>query len=482
MAYPATTQKAVGHLSRMYRFSNLLKSAQNAYRNHQTNAQIFRFLTPKTQEILPHNYTSRALCSTASVALPDSACSRRNPTFQRNYGATSSAIEDLRIRSKEKKLKEAMDLFRHILNEGFPMDSVTYVCLLQCCADLRALQEGKEVHHQIINSGFRVDVLMNNKLIELYGKCGRLEEACQVFGEMSERDTGSWNFMIAALSFNGKPQEALQAYKQMREAGIRPDGNTFLGVLSACGRLGLVEEGKSYFASMDKEFGLLYRNQHYVFMVDLLGRAGRLEEAEELVNKMSIKPTAAILEPLLRFCKTHGNTEMEKRVAEKIKELGLNKTGSSDTRSSGNRVRENNGKENQLMKPPTPKASSVHEYRSGNVTHPQREEIYAKLESLAGQMKEAGYVPDTRYVLHDVDEHQKEMALMHHSERLAIAFGLLNTPPGQTLRIIKNLRICGDCHNAIKIIAKIVDREIIVRDAKRFHHFKDGKCSCGDYW
>ncbi|CAI0628389.1 unnamed protein product [Linum tenue] len=97
-------------------------------------------------------------------------------------------------------------------------------------------------------------------------------------------------------------------------------------------------------------------------------------------------------------------------------------------------------------------------------------------------MKEAGYVPDTRYVLHDIDEEAKERALMYHSERLAIAYGLISTPARQTLRIMKNLRICGDCHNAIKIMSRIVGRELIVRDNKRFHHFRDGKCSCGDYW
>jgi hypothetical protein len=121
----------------------------------------------------------------------------------------------------------------------------------------------------------------------------------------------------------------------------------------------------------------------------------------------------------------------------------------------------------------------VSEYRCNM---PYKEEGDMKLRGLTGQMREAGYVPDTRYVLHDIDEEEKEKALQYHSERLAIAYGLISTPPRTTLRIIKNLRICGDCHNAIKIMSKIVGRELIVRDNKRFHHFKDGKCSCGDYW
>ncbi|KAL6893999.1 hypothetical protein ACP4OV_008097 [Aristida adscensionis] len=112
----------------------------------------------------------------------------------------------------------------------------------------------------------------------------------------------------------------------------------------------------------------------------------------------------------------------------------------------------------------------------------KRREAYEKVAELHEQIRAAGYVPDTRHVLHDVDEGAKARALMYHSERLAIAFGLVSTPPGTPLRVMKNLRICGDCHAAVKLIAKVTGREIVVRDNKRFHHFKDGVCSCGDYW
>jgi len=115
-------------------------------------------------------------------------------------------------------------------------------------------------------------------------------------------------------------------------------------------------------------------------------------------------------------------------------------------------------------------------------SHPQTENIYAMVERLSGQMKAAGYVPDTNFVLRDVEHEQKEHSLFHHSEKLAIAFGLISTHPGTPIRIFKNLRVCGDCHTASKFITQIVGREIIVRDANRFHHFKDGLCTCGDYW
>lgn len=124
----------------------------------------------------------------------------------------------------------------------------------------------------------------------------------------------------------------------------------------------------------------------------------------------------------------------------------------------------------------------VHKFLAGDTLHPKSEQLYAYLNDLFVRMKEEGYVPDTSCVLHNVDEQEKENLLCGHSERLAIAFGLLNTPPGSIIRVAKNLRVCNDCHSATKFISKIVDREIVVRDVRRFHHFKDGVCSCGDYW
>ncbi|KAJ4896534.1 hypothetical protein Rs2_23328 [Raphanus sativus] len=130
----------------------------------------------------------------------------------------------------------------------------------------------------------------------------------------------------------------------------------------------------------------------------------------------------------------------------------------------------------------TVRREDKHEISSQKKAIVDRSKAIVKLKSLGEEVRNAGYVPETKYVLHDIDEEAKEKALMHHSERLAIAFGLINTPPGTTIRVMKNLRICGDCHNFIKILSSIEDREFIVRDNKRFHHFRDGSCSCRDYW
>jgi hypothetical protein len=126
--------------------------------------------------------------------------------------------------------------------------------------------------------------------------------------------------------------------------------------------------------------------------------------------------------------------------------------------------------------------NEIHTFVVDDQDHPQMVEIYAELKRLSGQMKDAGYVPDAKLVLHDVEEEEKLFHLCHHSEKLAIAYGLISTPPYTPLRIFKNLRICGDCHTFTKFIAKVVKREIIVRDANCFHRFQDGHCSCRDYW
>ena len=124
----------------------------------------------------------------------------------------------------------------------------------------------------------------------------------------------------------------------------------------------------------------------------------------------------------------------------------------------------------------------VHVFQAKDTTHERNAEIQATLARLKRAMQAAGYMPDTRFALYDLEEEEKESEVLHHSEKLALAFGLICIPPGIPIRITKNLRVCGDCHKAIKFISGIVGREIIVRDNNRFHHFRDYQCSCGDYW
>lgn len=361
---------------------------------------------------------------------------------------------------EEGNVKEVLDY----MGQGVCADYEVFYALLSSCGKSKPLT--RRVHDLLAGSKFGGDVELNNKLIEMYGMCGSMVDARKVFDKMRERNMSSWHLMINGYAANGQGSDGLLLFEQMRKLGWGPVGETFVAVLSACDS---AEEGLVHFELM-KEWGILPRIEHYLGLINLLGKCGHINEAEELVDKMPIQPTVEVWEALRNFARIHGAIELEDRAEEMTVALYPSKAIADKIPIPPQPYLANNMLEGK---------NRVNEYRS---TNPYDENAHEESEGLNGQMRAAGYVPDTRYVLHDIDQKAKEQALLYHSERLAIAYGLISTPARTTLRIIKNLRICGDCHNAIKIMSKIVGRELIVRDNKRFHHFKDGKCSCGDYW
>ncbi|KAL2321377.1 hypothetical protein Fmac_030346 [Flemingia macrophylla] len=373
---------------------------------------------------------------------------------------------DLVALCEEGKLEQVLEL----MGQGALADYRVYLALLNLCGHTRSLELGKKVHEFLRRSTFRGDIELCNRLIGMYCRCGSVKDARLVFDQMSERSIASWHLMIGGYTANGFGADGLLVFKQMKQAGVPPDGETFKLVLAACAREEAVEEGFLHFESM-KEYGIVASMEHYLEVINILGNAGQLNEAEEFVENIPIDLGVEAWVSLRNFAKIHGDLDLEDRVKELLTCLDPSKAIAG-----------------QFPTPPRKKQSDINMLEEKNrVTEyrysiPYKEEARGKLGGLSGHMREAGYVPDTRYVLHDIDEEEKEKALQYHSERLAIAYGLISTPPRTTLRIIKNLRICGDCHNAIKIMSKIVGRELIVRDNKRFHHFKEGKCSCGDYW
>eukprot|EP01018_Ginkgo_biloba_P007785 Gb_19828 [translate_table: standard] len=390
---------------------------------------------------------------------------------------------------------EALTLFHEMQLSGMTPDKVTMVSMISACAHLGALQQGKWIHDCVSRSGFESDIIVGSALIDMYCKCGSVDIARQVFDKMSKRNVVSWSAMIAGYGMHGHGEDALALFNQMQETDMKPNHITFVSVLSACSHAGLVEEGWRYFNCMDRDYCITPGVKHYTCMVDLLGRAGHLEEAQNFIKKMPLPPDAGVWGALLGACRIHCNIELGEDVAERLFKLEPENAGYYVLLSN---IYAAAGRWNDIAKvrammtdrglKKTPGRSwievndKVHTFRVGDKSHPRSKEIYAMLETLVGQMEAAGYVPNTNFVLHDVEEEIKEDILCSHSEKLAIAFGLITTSPGSPIRITKNLRICGDCHSATKFISKIVNREIIMRDANRFHHFKDGLCSCGDYW
>jgi pentatricopeptide repeat protein len=388
-----------------------------------------------------------------------------------------------------------LKFFQQMQVTGVRSNCVTFTSVLPACANLAALEHGKKVHEDIIRSGVQFDTFVSNALVDMYAKCGSLGDAYKVFIKMPQRDVVSWTAMIVAYATHGCGKEALQLFEQMQQSHTNPNEATYIGILSACCHAGLVDDGWKYFDSIARDYHITPTMDHYCCMVDLLGRAGHLNEAYHFINKMPIKPNDAIWGSLLGACRNHANIELGELVADHLLQ--------TDSKNAAHYVLLSNiyaaagrwadvEKVRKLMinrkVRKTPGCSwielndVVYTFLVGDRSHPQTQEIYAELDRLYGQIKEAGYVPDTNLALRDVEEEQKEDMVCHHSEKLAIAFGLINTPPKTPIRIIKNLRVCGECHLAIKFISKIVVREFFLRDATRFHHFKDGKCSCRDYW
>lgn len=391
---------------------------------------------------------------------------------------------------------EALSTFQEMQARDVMPNDVTMLSVLSSCALLGALDLGKWVHEYVKKNGFDGFVKVNTALIDMYAKCGSLEDAVSVFREMEFRDTQAWSAIIMAYGIHGHSSEAISMYQEMRRARVPPDEITFLGLLYACSQTGLIEEGYKFFHSMRNECEISPGIKHYGCMVDLLGRAGQLEEAYAFIDDIPIKPTPILWRTLLSACSSHDNVEIGKRVIEQIFELDSShggdyvifsnlcaRTGKWEEVDRMRKLMSNRG----AVK--VPGCSSieldnvVHEFFSGDGVCSTSAALHHSTDELFKELKLVGYVPDTSLVNHmDMEEEEKEVTLRYHSEKLAIAFGLLNTAPGTTIRVVKNLRVCRDCHSAAKIISSIFNRQIILRDVQRFHHFEDGKCSCGDYW
>ncbi|CAK9158662.1 unnamed protein product [Ilex paraguariensis] len=281
----------------------------------------------------------------------------------------------------------------------------------------------------------------------------------------------------------------------MQRVGVAPDDQTFTGVLSACSHSGLLDEGRMFFDSMIKEFGIVPNVHHYGCMVDLMGRAGLLDEAYQLILSMGIKPDATIWRTLLGACRIHRHTSLGERVIEHLIEFKALEAGDYvlllnlySTVNDWEKVIEVRKLMKEKKIQTTPGCSTIelkgeiHEFLADDISHPRKREIYEMLDEIGKQLKIAGYVAEITSELHNLGAEEKQITLSYHSEKLAIAFGVLATPPGTTIRVAKNLRICVDCHNFAKILSGVYNREVIIRDRIRFHHFREGHCSCNDYW
>lgn len=390
---------------------------------------------------------------------------------------------------------EALVLFKQMQAQNVKADEFTLASVVGACGDMGALDLGKWVHSYIDKEGIDIDIVLGTSLVDMYSKCGSLDNAIRVFEGMSKRDVMAWSTMIGGCAIHGFGEKALKMFHAMKSANVRPNSVTFTSVLCACSHSGLVKEGCQYFNSMSLEYGITPQIEHYGCMVDLFCRAGLVLRAHKFIQEMPIKPNAVLWRTLLGACKTHGYKELGESITREVLELEphsaenyvlvSNVYASLGRWSSVSKVR-------SQMKHKKAKRQHgwssiemgfvVHQFVMGDELHPEIRQIYQMLDQMAKKLKQEGHVATTIDVLHDIDEEEKEHALGFHSERLAIAYGLLRLSKDSPIRIVKNLRVCTDCHSVIKLISSVYKRDIIVRDRIRFHHFREGKCSCNDYW
>ncbi|XP_042430316.1 pentatricopeptide repeat-containing protein At4g33170-like [Zingiber officinale] len=389
----------------------------------------------------------------------------------------------------------ALNLYHQMRQSGVRPDEYTLASLIKACSCLAALGLGKQIHGNVIKFGRSADPFVGTTVLDMYAKCGNIEDSLCLFERMIPTNIASWNVLLLGLAQHGKGKEALNLFKHMILQGLQPDKITLLGVLSACSHSGLVSEAYGYFNSMRKDYCIEPEVEHYSCLVDALGRAGLLQDAEEIMETMPFNASAPMYRALLGACRIQGNMDIGQRIATRLLELEPLDSSAyillSNIYASVNRWNDVNEARKTMSNMNIKKdpgsswievKSKIHLFVADDVSHPEIAAIYQELEDLIRRIKDKGYIPDTHCVLLDVLEEEKERTLYYHSEKLAIVYGLISTPASSRILVIKNLRVCGDCHNAIKYISNVATREIVLRDASRFHLFKDGACTCGDYW
>lgn len=392
-------------------------------------------------------------------------------------------------------LEKGLECFKGMRGLGLVPNEGIVVTVLSASAQLGLLEHGELVHDTIRGLGFKMTVTLGTALVDMYAKCGSIDRSREVFNGMPRRDVWSWNVMICGLATHGLAKEAIGLFERFRSEGFSPVNVTFVGVLNACSRAGLVAEGRHYFKMMRETYKIEPEMEHFGCMVDLLGRAGYVAEALELIQNVEVQADPVLWGTLLGACKIHGYIELGESIGKKLLEVDPTHDGHYVLLANiyaKARKWEDVVKVRRLMVDRCANKvagwslieaqGKVHRFIAGDREHQNFLEIYKMLKEIERRLAEVGYSPDISPVLHDIGEEEKEIAIRVHSERLAIAFGLLVTQDGDCIRIVKNLRVCGDCHKAFKMISKVFHREIIVRDGSRFHHFKEGCCSCLDYW
>ncbi|KAL2463186.1 Pentatricopeptide repeat-containing protein [Forsythia ovata] len=400
--------------------------------------------------------------------------------------------------ARNKKPIDALRYFVEMRREGVLSNAYSVSGALCAVSGVAMLEQCRIIHGHAVVTGLDLDLIVGTALIDGYGKCGILEDAREVFNELGmELNLVGWNTMMAGYAQHGDKDCVLELFELMESRGMKPDEYSFLAILTAFYNAGMVVETERWFNKMETEYVLKPWIEHYTCLAGALGRAGRLEEAEKVALTMPYEPDAAVWRVLLSSCMNHEKANIAWRMSKRLLAIDPNDDSAyvilaNVLASTGRwgevqevwKIMKDSKVKKEVGRSWIEVQGAVHVFFSGDRRHARSNQIYAKLTELMEEIEKLGYVPIWNQMLHELEKNDKREMLWYHSEKLAVAFGLLSgvTPPGKALRIVKNLRICKDCHEAFKYISRVAEKEIIVRDVHRYHRFLNGSCSCGDYW
>ncbi|KAK4770079.1 hypothetical protein SAY87_030611 [Trapa incisa] len=396
---------------------------------------------------------------------------------------------------------EALSVFAEMRKGGIGSTMYSISGALKAASEMATLEQCGIIHAHSVITGFYQNVVVASALIDGYGKSGLSSEARRVFDEnLQIMNIVGWNSMMSGYAQQGDIRSVTELFHMMEGRGLVPDEYTFLAILSACNNsVNSVEDIEQWIARMKSMYGLEPRVEHYNCLISAMARAGRLEDAHNLTTSMPFEPDAAVWRSLLVACRHQRDADKIKMIVKRLLELNpsddsayiiasnaLSSAGKWDEVAALRRRMKDRQVRKEVGQSWVETQGKVHVFLAGDWRHSRRGEIYARLDELMAAIKQLGYDPvfDEAHHHESVDEEERKEKLLHHSEKLAAAFGLLEgvTPPGKVLRIVKNLRICRDCHQVFKYLSIAVGREIIVRDVNRYHRFSDGACTCRDFW
>lgn len=386
---------------------------------------------------------------------------------------------------------KALGIFRQMQSLHVKPNSFTILSILPACANLIAAKKVKEIQCCVLRRNLDCELSVSNALVDTFAKSGNINYSQTIFYSLLAKDIITWNTLIAGYVIHGHAVDAIELFDDMRRQELKPNRGTFVSMISAYGLAKMVGEGNRIFSGMIEEYGILPCLDHCAAMVNLFGRSGQLEEAIEFINNMTIEPNSSIWAALLTAARVHGDIELAVYAGERLLELEPENAliyrlaiqlytlcGIPEGSIKAKKPRKIKSSKESLGWSWIEHKNTVHSFVGG--THSQQ--IYEVMHSWIKCIGVKSKRSDSSNGL-PVEEEESEESSGVHSEKLAFAFALSKfSGASQCIRVVKNTRMCKCCHETAKYISNTCHCEIYLSDSKCLHHFKEGHCSCNDYW